>query len=34
MFKLNTDILRLYGSLMDDNELPPEVKAALRKQPS
>jgi hypothetical protein len=34
MFKLNTDILRLYGSLMDDNELPPEVQAALRKQPS
>jgi len=34
MFKLNTDILRLYGSLMDDNELPPEVQTALRKQPS
>ena len=31
MFKLNTDILRLYGKLMDDEELPQEVLAALRK---
>lgn len=34
MFKLNTDILRLYGKLMDDDELPQEVQAALRKHPS
>lgn len=34
MFKLNTDILRLYGKLMDDGELPQEVQAALRKHPS
>lgn len=31
MFKLNTDILRLYGTLMHDEELPQEVQAALRK---
>jgi len=34
MFKLNTDILRLYGKLMDDEELPQEVLAALRKHQS
>jgi len=31
MFKLNTDILRLYGSLMSDDELPSEVQAVLMK---
>ena len=34
MFKLNTDILRLYGKMMQDEELPQEVQAALRKHPS
>lgn len=34
IFKLNTDILRLYGKLMDDEELPKEVQAALRKRSS
>jgi len=32
MFKLNTEILRLYGRLMDDAELPAEVQMALRNQ--
>lgn len=31
MYKLNSDILRLYGSMMSDDELPPEVQAALLK---
>lgn len=34
IFKLNTDILRLYGKLMGDEELPKEVQAALRKHSS
>lgn len=34
MFKLNTDILRLYGTLIHDDELPQEVQAALRKHQS
>lgn len=34
MFKLNTEILRLYGKLMDDGELPREVQAPLRKRQS
>jgi hypothetical protein len=32
MFKLNNDILKLYGRLMDDSELPAEVQTALRNQ--
>jgi hypothetical protein len=30
MFKLNKDILKLYGKMMDDAELPPEVQVAVR----
>jgi hypothetical protein len=33
MVRLNKDILDLYGSMMDDDELPKEVQAALRHQP-
>ena len=33
MVRLNKDILELYGSMMDDDELPKEVQAALRHQP-
>ena len=32
MFKLNSEILRLYGRLMDDTELPADVQTALRNQ--
>jgi hypothetical protein len=32
MFKLNSEILRLYGKLMDDTELPADVQTALRNQ--
>lgn len=32
MFKLNNEILKLYGRLMDDSELPAEVQTALRFQ--
>jgi len=33
MVRLNKDIVDLYGSMMDDQELPKEVQAALRVQP-
>ena len=32
MFKLNKDILALYGKMMDDSELPPETQSALKAQ--
>lgn len=32
MFKLNSEILRLYGSLMDDTELPADLQTALGNQ--
>ena len=33
MVRLNKDILDLYGSMMDDDDFPKEVQAALRHQP-
>jgi peptidoglycan hydrolase-like protein with peptidoglycan-binding domain len=30
MFRLNSDILELYGKMMDDMEMPPQVQAAIR----
>ena len=33
MVRLNKDVLDLYGSMMDDNDMPTEVQAALRHQP-
>ena len=32
MFKLNNDILQLYGTMMSDEDLPQEVQVALRAQ--
>ena len=32
MFKLNADILNLYGKVLQESELPPEVQASLRKR--
>ena len=34
MFKLNADILKLYGKVLQESELPPEVQASLRKRRS
>lgn len=34
MVRLNKDILDSYGKMMDDNELPKEVQASLRIQPT
>ena len=33
MVRLNKDVLDLYGSMMDDGDMPKEVQAALRHQP-
>jgi hypothetical protein len=30
MYKLAKDIVALYGKMLDDEELPPEVQAGLR----
>jgi peptidoglycan hydrolase-like protein with peptidoglycan-binding domain len=32
MFKLNADILKLYGKVLQETELPPEVQTSLRKR--
>jgi peptidoglycan hydrolase-like protein with peptidoglycan-binding domain len=34
MFKLNSDILKLFGKVLQETELPPEVQASLRKRRS
>jgi hypothetical protein len=34
MFKLNADILKLYGKVLQETELPPEVQTSLRKRRS